>query len=333
MYKKVSVIVPFFNSAAKLESCLRAIRNSAYPDYALIAVDDGSLDGSAVIAGRFADDVITHPRNRGEGASRNSGAEAAQSDILIFVDSDVLVRQDTIARIMAYFDQHTSIAALSGRLSKEHPHKNFFSQYKNLYLHYIFGLLPERVNFLYGSIHAIRKHKFLPYNTTRRLAADTELGLRLANRGQPVAFLRSLEVGHLKQYRLFSLLQNDFRIAFAWAQIFIEQKGFRHLFKNGTGFAHSPARQILGLILAVPVLISGLMIIINPGAGYLFGILAGAYFFLNYRFFEFLAKEKGWFFASQAVFFTFLDNLIMLFAVACGVFSKLFGWRPRSAGG
>jgi hypothetical protein len=172
----------------------------------------------------------------------------------------------------------------------------------------------------------------LPYNTDRRLAADTELGLRLVNRGQQVAFLKSLEVGHLKQYRLFSLLQNDFRIAFAWAQIFIEQKGFRHLFKNGTGFAHSPTRQIMGLILAVPLLISGLMIMINPGCGYLFGILAGAYFFLNYRFFAFLAKEKGWFFAGQGACFTFLDNLIMFSGITCGVFSKLFGWRPRSAG-
>jgi len=54
---------------------------------------------------------------------------------------------------------HPDCAALTGLLSKEHPNAGFFSQYKNLYMHYIFKKMSERVTFMYGSINAFRKEE------------------------------------------------------------------------------------------------------------------------------------------------------------------------------
>jgi len=45
--------------------------------------------------------------------------------------------------------------------------------------------------------------------------------------------------------------------------------------------------------------------------------------FLNRRFFKFIVQEKGFVFASAAVFITFLDNLIMASGIICGLFSYL----------
>ncbi len=88
---KVAVIVPVYNAAATLETCLQAIRpRIKLPGWELIVVDDASTDGSARIAKRLGARVIKLERNLGVSAARNIGARAAHADILIFVDADIV---------------------------------------------------------------------------------------------------------------------------------------------------------------------------------------------------------------------------------------------------
>jgi len=323
MDREVSVIIPILNSATTLENCLQAVRGSSYKDYELIAVNDASDDDSGRIAEKFADFLVTHRQTRGEGASRNSGAKTAKGNILVFLDSDVVIKPDALGRTVEYFKRHKSVVALSGRLSKEHPNNNFFSQYKNLYMYYIFGLLPERVNFLYGSIHAIRKNDFMEYSeNTSRLAADTELGLKFINRGQEIAFLKDLEVVHFKKHNFLSFLKNDFKIPFAWIQIFIEQQGIKQLFKNNLGFAHSPKKQIISIIVSFLILALGIFVVVNRAFLYPLFLLIIAYYMLNRKFLAFLTKEKGYLFGFTSFFITYLDNLVMSSGIICGLTAK-----------
>lgn len=324
MDKKISVIVPVFNSSGTLEKCLEAIRGAYCEYYELIVIDDASCDGSHKIAERFADLVIRHEKRQGEGSARNSGVNASHGDILIFIDSDVVIEKDSLGCIAGYFNQHESVSALTGRLSAKHVNKDFFSQYKNLYMHYIFGLLPERVDFLYGSIHAVRRKDFSWYRADFRPAADTELGMALAKKGKEIAFLKNLEVTHLKRYGFFSFIKNDFRISSAWAGIFIKRQGFERFFKNSsTGFAHSPKWQIISVAMAPLILLFSFLGARNINYFSVTAALGIVYFFLNSGFMFFLLKSKGAFFAFNALFATFFDNIIMASGILHGFISGI----------
>jgi glycosyltransferase involved in cell wall biosynthesis len=95
----ISVVVPVHNAAAHLAGCLDSILADASADLELVAVDDGSTDGSAaLLAERAARDprlvVVRHEggRNRGVATSRNLGLACARGEYVRFVDADDRVR-------------------------------------------------------------------------------------------------------------------------------------------------------------------------------------------------------------------------------------------------
>lgn len=88
-----SVIVPVYNAAATLESCVASIAAQPGPrDWECILVDDGSTDGSGALCDALAEKYpgirVLHTPNGGPGAARNAGMEAAEGTWLLFLDSD-----------------------------------------------------------------------------------------------------------------------------------------------------------------------------------------------------------------------------------------------------
>ncbi|NAS25587.1 glycosyltransferase [Herbidospora sp. NEAU-GS84] len=103
----LSVVVPFHDVAEFLPRCLNSLAKQRLKDIEYLLVDDGSTDGSAVIA---KEKVAADPRfrlieqeNRGLGPARNAGARAARGTYLAFADGD-----DTLPR--------TAYASLVGSL-------------------------------------------------------------------------------------------------------------------------------------------------------------------------------------------------------------------------
>ena len=101
----VSVIVPVYNGLAQLPRCMDALLAQREPPRELIAVDDGSTDGSAqwldALAGRTPQLRVIHQENRGVSAARNAGIDAASSEWLCFVDCDDLPEPELIGRLYA----------------------------------------------------------------------------------------------------------------------------------------------------------------------------------------------------------------------------------------
>jgi len=316
----ISVVVPTYSSQKVVKRCLEAIRSSDYKDYTLTVVDCGSKDSTLAIAKELADRVITLKGRSKRAQARLEGIKAAKCEIIVNIDSDVVIKPDTLTKISNYFDRNPEIDALTGILSREHPNPNFFSQYKNLYMHYIFKKLPEKVTFLYGSIHAIRMSSIslYEYDEDIKIADDTAIGQRFFTHGKQIAFLRDLEVIHLKKYNFFSFVRNDFQIPFDWAKIFLKYKGWSQVGRYKTGFAHSSKKQLLSLILACVIIFS---MFINPFESYwVLGPISLILIWvsLNFSFFYFLIKERGFLFGILAFFITFIDNIVMIIGILSG---------------
>jgi dolichol-phosphate mannosyltransferase len=99
-WPSLGVVVPVYNEERGIEHALRAIADVArrYQGRArVIAVDDGSADGSLAVLRRLADeidvvDVARHETNRGYGAALRTGADRARDEGLeyaAFIDSDL----------------------------------------------------------------------------------------------------------------------------------------------------------------------------------------------------------------------------------------------------
>jgi glycosyltransferase involved in cell wall biosynthesis len=84
----ISVVVPVFNRADRLERALASVRTQRHAPLETIVIDDGSTDTSGEVAAGAGARVIKHASNRGQAAARNTGIEAATQPWVAFLDSD-----------------------------------------------------------------------------------------------------------------------------------------------------------------------------------------------------------------------------------------------------
>jgi glycosyltransferase involved in cell wall biosynthesis len=114
MQPKVSVVIPTYNSHAILPHCLRSLFNqTASPDtYELVVIDDGSTDPTPEVIRNLTKEAPCHLRyvqleHSGRSRARNTGVLAAKAEIIIFLDSDMIVRRE-------FVDSHLAAHTHSG---------------------------------------------------------------------------------------------------------------------------------------------------------------------------------------------------------------------------
>lgn len=98
---KVSVIIPVYNAEKYLRQCLDSVLSQSLKEIEIICVDDGSADKSRDILREYAtaDErlKIMTQENRGPGAARNSGMEAAAGRYIMFLDADDWFEPDMLS--------------------------------------------------------------------------------------------------------------------------------------------------------------------------------------------------------------------------------------------
>ena len=99
---KYSVIVPVYNRPDEVDELLESLSNQTQKDFEVIIVEDGSVKTCKDVCDKYADILVLHyytKENSGPGQSRNYGAERAQGDWLIILDSDVVLPEGYLAAI------------------------------------------------------------------------------------------------------------------------------------------------------------------------------------------------------------------------------------------
>lgn len=88
-----TIVVPAFNAASTLVSCMNSVLTQTVADLELVVVDDGSTDDTGQIADAVKDPRVRviHQSNRGLPGARNAGILAARGEVTSFLDSDDLL--------------------------------------------------------------------------------------------------------------------------------------------------------------------------------------------------------------------------------------------------
>lgn len=83
----LTIVIPACNEAASLAQLVPELRE-LHPEARILVIDDGSDDTTASVARKAGAEVISHPYNKGNGASVKTGVRAARSDIIVLMDAD-----------------------------------------------------------------------------------------------------------------------------------------------------------------------------------------------------------------------------------------------------
>lgn len=115
--KMVSIIVPIYNTAPYLDSCIATLVNQTYTDLQILLIVDGATDGSAEICRKWqkADPriIVFENENRGVSFSRNFGIEQSTGRYITFVDSDDLIHETYVETLVAIQqDSHADLVAV-----------------------------------------------------------------------------------------------------------------------------------------------------------------------------------------------------------------------------
>lgn len=115
----VSILVPCYNEADNGEETLLAALNQRYPNVEVIAINDGSSDGTGPMLDRLAEQhprlrVVHLAQNQGKAMALRMGALAARSEYLVCIDGDAVLDPDAAAYLVAPLIDNPRVGAVTG---------------------------------------------------------------------------------------------------------------------------------------------------------------------------------------------------------------------------
>jgi len=296
----VSVIIPVCNGGTAFVQCMRAIlRGYTQPDEIIVAAN-GCHDRSIEVAQMAGATIIEFTHPVGPAAARNAAARKAHYDILFFIDSDVAIHPHALDRALACFKANPDIAACFGSYDDNPLEKNFFSQYKNLFHHFIHQQARSHATTFWAGCGAIRRDVFEKMNGfdeayRQPSIEDIELGHRLTTNGYSIRLDKKLLATHLKKWSLTSVVKTDiFGRALPWARLIMQSRSLPD--DLNTKKRYQLSTLLVGLL--VGLLTLGLVTGVAFGLALLVAIVILG---LNMDWYRFAQQRKGWLWTILAI--------------------------------
>ena len=216
----VSFVIPVFNGARTLKRCVSSIVAQHHErPFEIIAIDDGSLDGSVRLLTKLERDGVLrliHGQGRGAAAAINAGIRETGHPIICQIDQDVILRSSWLTQVLEHFHD-PDVAAVQGHYitapgagfwaratgrDLEHRYSRIRGRfidhvctgnaaYRTRALHHV-GLLDERLGYGY----------------------DNDLSYRLQKEGYRLAFCRTAISVHMWREGLGGYLRQQFGVGY-----------------------------------------------------------------------------------------------------------------------
>jgi glycosyltransferase involved in cell wall biosynthesis len=320
----VSAIIPVHNGGLNFRRCLESVVAANPPADEIIVVADGDTDGSWIVATELGARVFRLPTRSGPARARNLGAREASGEVLFFVDPDVTIPRDAIAKVADTFVTAPDVMAMFGSYDDSPAADNFFSQYKNLFHHYVHQHAREEASTFWSVCGAIRKSVLFKVGGfdewySEASVEDIELGYRLQKAGYKIRLCKTLQVKNLKQWQAGSLIKRDlFLRVLPWTELLLRHHHFFHSF----GLSHSGKASVILTHGFLGALVSSGW---RPEALTIAGGLFLALAVLNAPLYWFFLWKRGVRFATRAIAWQWLYYGYCGAAFVLG----LFFWRRK----
>jgi glycosyltransferase involved in cell wall biosynthesis len=313
----LSIIVPTYNASGELDRLLRSIEDSSFLDREVLVVDDGSTDGTRDLVAARGVRLLQTPSNRGPAFARNTGARAARGDVLLFLDSDVVLEPDALAETVRFFRTNPDRSVMIGVYSSEPVNDGPWPLYKALQCYSYYSDFPDvkEVTLLWAAVAAFRRETFLlsgGFSTdfARPSMEDLELGRRIA-RTNPIFLNRRVVVRHRFPSTFAKNAADHFDRGRLWVRIYFRYRRFDNYL--------STPRRALGRVAAsatIPLLAASPFL---PAAGLASAAALGLYVACNHDLWRVVARRVPRFLPT-ALAFDYLLGLVLGSAAvaACG---------------
>jgi len=330
----ISVVMPLYNNARHLAAVTapltEALRTGAVCE--VLVVDDGSEDDGPERCRQAGLEVLPSKGRSGPAACRNQGVQLARGDVVLFIDSDVVMHADVPSRVRRAFAASPPNAAVFGSYDAQPPAKGIVSRYRNLLHHYTHQRGREQANTFWAGCGAVRRREFLEVGGfdaeryPRPAIEDIELGYRLRRSGHSILLDKEMQCTHLKRWTLLGTIVTDVRQrALPWARLLREpgNEGFGEL--NVT--RSEQLKALVALVFWAALLLSPFH---RAALGVMVVLLLVAVL-LNARFYLLVRRQNGLLGAMCAVL---LHQFYYLYGTLAAVYVMLEGiLRGRSPKG
>lgn len=293
----VSIIIPSFNSEKTISACIVSIAETNYASLEIIVVDDCSTDNSYSVVSDLSEKLsrsiklIKQEINAGPASARNMGAKAANGKYLFFVDSDTMMREDTINAFLFRIKDADAVVGVYDFLPLN---EGYTQQYKALLNNYFFsrkGVIEYEV--FDSSRAGIRADIFSSlkgFNETLQWGSDyenEEIGYRLSSKYRMLLDPNVIVRHHFPSF--LQLTRTYFLRVSLWVEIFLKRRKFESggvtSAETGLSSASLLASMILFLLSIMLPITLWKMIAMTGSFGlfiiYLYGYLGFFYFVLK----------------------------------------------------
>ncbi len=139
----ITVVIPLYNEGRSIYDTIKSIVQLDYPQHKLevTVVDDCSTDDSYEWACKAAKEwpnvrVLRNPHNMGKRRGINHAVRESRSEVIVSIDSDVIVYPTALRELVARFTK-PEIAAVGGRVHVSNPNQNWLTKLQTV--KYYFG--------------------------------------------------------------------------------------------------------------------------------------------------------------------------------------------------
>jgi GT2 family glycosyltransferase len=296
----LTAIVPATDAPPTLDQCRAAIGAAADPRDELL--------------------VIEAPPGASPAEARNLGAARARSDVLVFVDSDVLVHGDAFTRVRARFEADPGLMAVFGNYDHASGDGGVVTAFRNLLQHEVHRQCAGPATTFWTGLGAIRREAFETVGGfdaeryPRVSIEDIELGMRLTARGARIELDPEILGTHLKRWTVGSMIRTDlFARGLPWMRLALAAGRL----PAAMNLRWRHRLSALAAVLAPLALVAR-----RPRA---FAACAGLLVALNHRLYGLLRARYGWRTAIAGVGLHVIHHLT---SVAAAVAALVLHLRP-----
>lgn len=203
----VSVMIPAWNESFGVLNTIKTILESNYRNIQIVVINDGSTDNSHALIDSFVRDYYANPNeikdieityhykeNGGKGRALNTAYELSKGDILISIDADCILLEDTIGNFVRAFANPRVMAAVGNVKVGNTKHIIGVIQYLEFLFSFYFKKAESVMNSVYiigGAAGAFRRRVFEKigvYNPDN-ITEDIELSVRIQDAGMKIVYV------------------------------------------------------------------------------------------------------------------------------------------------